>query len=142
MADRAFPKRRPNGTVLPGTALNPSGRPRIVQEIQELARSAAPAAFARVVALVNSDDERIALAASQEILNRAYGKPVMQVNSDVRRLDISSLWATTMQAINERQRQAEAAAPAALSENKIVDLEATELEPVQPIQDVQTETDW
>jgi hypothetical protein len=101
MADSTPPKRRPNGTVLPGSALNPSGRPRIVQEIQELARSAAPAAFARVVALMNSDDERIALAASQEILNRAYGKPVMQVQSDVRRLDMSAVWASTMRALSE-----------------------------------------
>jgi hypothetical protein len=145
MADGKLPKRRSNGTVLPGNALNPSGRPRIVQEIQELARSAAPAAFARIVALVNSDDERIAFAASQEILNRAYGKPVMQVNSDVRRVDLSSVWAATMQAINERQRQPAAAALAAPSEildvqagtpSEIVDAQATEeLEPAQRVQD-------
>ncbi len=105
MANGTLPKRRPNGTVMPGSALNPSGRPRIVQEIQELARSAAPAAFARVVALVNSDDERIALAASQEILNRAYGKPVMQVNSDVRRLDMSAIWARSMEALNKQKAE-------------------------------------
>jgi hypothetical protein len=101
MANNTLPKRRPNGTVLPGSALNPSGRPRIVQEIQTLARSAAPAAFERVVALMGSDDERIALAASQEILNRAYGKPVMSVQSDVRRLDMSAVWASTMRALSE-----------------------------------------
>jgi hypothetical protein len=132
MADGALPRRRPDGTVLPGSALNPSGRPRIVQEIQELARSAAPAAFARVVALVNSDDERIALAASQEILNRAYGKPVMQVNSDVRRLDISSLWATTMQAINKRE--AEAAAVTASAPSLIeASAEPVNMEDTEPV---------
>jgi hypothetical protein len=105
MPGSTLPKRRPNGTVMPGSALNPSGRPRIVQEIQELARSAAPAAFDRVVALMNSDDERIALAASQEILNRAYGKPVMQVQSDVRRLDMSAVWASTMETLNKQKAE-------------------------------------
>jgi hypothetical protein len=51
MTDNALPKRRPDGTILPGNALNPTGRPRIVQEIRDMARGAAPAAFARVVAL-------------------------------------------------------------------------------------------
>ncbi len=99
-----LPKRRLNGTILPGNVLNPTGRPRIVQEIQELARSAAPAAFERVVALMNSDDERIALAASQEILNRAFGKPMVSVQSDVRKLDMSSIWVAGMKALNEKTR--------------------------------------
>jgi hypothetical protein len=117
MADSTLPKRRPNGTVMPGSTLNPTGRPRIVQEIQELARSAAPAAFERVVALMNSDDERIALAASQEILNRAYGKPLMQVQSDVRRLNMSAVWASSMEALNKQ-----------LAEPPTIDVTATKTE--------------
>jgi hypothetical protein len=124
MADSTLPKRRPNdGTVMPGSTLNPSGRPRIVQEIQTLARNAAPAAFDRVVALVNSDDERIALAASQEILNRAYGKPVMQVQSDVRRLDLSSIWASTMEALNKQK-----------AEPPTIDVTAVEAAPEEELQ--------
>jgi hypothetical protein len=117
-ADSTLPKRRPNGTVMPGSTLNPTGRPRIVQEIQELARSAAPAAFERVVALMSSDDERIALAASQEILNRAYGKPVMSVQSDVRRVDMSAVWARSMEALNKQ-----------LAEPPTIDVTATEAAP-------------
>jgi hypothetical protein len=55
-----------------------------------------------VVGLVDSDDERIALAASQEILNRAYGKPVMSVQSDVRKLDVGQMWLAGMQALQNR----------------------------------------
>lgn len=128
-----LPKRRPNGTLMPGTSLNPSGRPRVVQEIQELARSAAPAAFARVVALVDSLDERTALAASQEILNRAYGKPVMQVQSDVRKVDLTSLFALAAKRMAERagadNRLNETALP-------IIDVEA---EPVSSADEVQHE---
>ena len=39
----------------------------------------APAAFEGICELIDSNDERIALAASQEILNRAYGRPVQAV---------------------------------------------------------------
>ena len=41
-----------------------------------LARHAAPRAIQRVIELIGSDDERVALAASVAILDRAYGKPL------------------------------------------------------------------
>lgn len=43
-------------------------------DVRVLARDSALAALARLAQLANSDDERIALAASQELLNRAFGK--------------------------------------------------------------------
>jgi hypothetical protein len=58
-----------------GQSGNPSGRPKQMQEITDLARQRAPEAFARIVDLTSNDDPRVALAASQEVLNRAYGKP-------------------------------------------------------------------
>jgi hypothetical protein len=103
MAGTTLPKRRPNGTIMPGYSLNATGRPRVVQEIRELALSAAPAAFARVVALVDSADERTALAASQEILNRAYGKPMQSVQADVRKTDMAALYALAMKENSKRQ---------------------------------------
>jgi hypothetical protein len=132
MADRAL-RRRPNGTVLPGSTLNPSGRPRIVQEIQDMARSAAPAAFARVVALANSPDERVALAASQEILNRAYGKPLQQVNSDVRKLDVGQMWLAGMQALHKRETETGQAASTA---PPTIDIPADEPVPALPLIDI------
>jgi hypothetical protein len=119
----------------PVTLLTPAGAPASCRKFKNWPDAPAPAAFARIVALVNSDDERIALAASQEILNRAYGRPVMQVNSDVRRVDLSSVWAATMQAISERQRQASADALTAPSENEIVDVTPS-------MQLEETQTDW
>ncbi len=43
-------------------------------DVRSLARDAAVAAIARLRALSDSDDERVALAATQELLNRAFGK--------------------------------------------------------------------
>jgi hypothetical protein len=43
-------------------------------DVRALARDAAVAALTRLAELANSEDERVALAASQELLNRAFGK--------------------------------------------------------------------
>ncbi len=43
--------------------------------IRELAHRHGPAAFEKLVSLLESKDERLVLAVAQEILNRAYGKP-------------------------------------------------------------------
>ncbi len=43
-------------------------------DLRLLAREAALAALRRLADLSRSDDERIALAATQELLNRAFGK--------------------------------------------------------------------
>lgn len=68
-------KRDKNGRFLKGSPGNPGGRPKVVKAIRELAQAVGPDAFQRVIELTRSEDERVALAACQEVLNRAYGKP-------------------------------------------------------------------
>lgn len=63
-----------------GQSGNPGGRPKVLETVRDLARQHGPAAFERVVSLMASDDERVAFAAAQEILNRAYGKPTQTVD--------------------------------------------------------------
>jgi hypothetical protein len=48
--------------------------PRSGEDMRAIARKAAFAAIARLSELSNSEDERVALAATQELLNRAFGK--------------------------------------------------------------------
>ena len=43
-------------------------------EVRELAKQHGPQAFARVIELMDSKDESLALAACKEVLNRAHGK--------------------------------------------------------------------
>jgi hypothetical protein len=65
------------GHFLPGTASNnPTGRPKGAGAISELARENAPAALNKIVALIGSTDENVALKAAQTLLDRAYGKPM------------------------------------------------------------------
>lgn len=61
-----------------------SSPPRSSKEMRALARAAALPAIARLAALAASEDERVALAATQELLNRAFGK-IAAAADDVRR---------------------------------------------------------
>lgn len=64
-----------------GQSGNPSGKPKAVLEIVELARANSKLAFEKIVWLVkNSKEERTMLAAAQEILNRAWGKPAQAIS--------------------------------------------------------------
>jgi hypothetical protein len=85
-------KRDERGRVLPGYTPNPAGRPKVVAEIRDMARAEAPAAFRRVCELVQHEDPRIALAASVEILNRAYGKSPQSIQTEKRILSHAELY--------------------------------------------------
>jgi hypothetical protein len=65
------PKR---GSRKPGKRAGASNPPPDVGDLRLLARDAALAALKRLSDLSRSEDERIALAATQELLNRAFGK--------------------------------------------------------------------
>lgn len=64
------------GKFAKGQSGNPGGRPKLPEEIKEIARASSGDAFKRVVELMDSaDDERVQLAAAKEVLDRAFGKP-------------------------------------------------------------------
>ena len=56
--------------------------PQAADDVRLLARDAALVALTRLAELAKSEDERVALAASQELLNRAFGKSVSAVSDD------------------------------------------------------------
>jgi hypothetical protein len=56
--------------------------PQAGDDVRLLARDAALAALTRLAELAKSEDERVALAASQELLNRAFGKSVSAASDD------------------------------------------------------------
>jgi uncharacterized protein YciI len=65
------------GRFLPGHSGNPSGRPKVVAHIQELARQHAPQALAALVEIATSGvSESARVAAACALLDRGYGKPV------------------------------------------------------------------
>jgi hypothetical protein len=58
----------------PGQSGNPTGKGGLYHEAQRICREASPQAARRMVELMNSDDERVALLAADKVLERAWGK--------------------------------------------------------------------
>lgn len=58
-----------------GQSGNPGGRPKENAEVKRLAREHGVTAIKKLAALMESDDERIVVAACQTLLDRGFGKP-------------------------------------------------------------------
>ena len=58
-----------------------------VRNIAAIARAAAPKAIARLEALVDDPDPRVAIAAAAHVLDRAVGKPLAMTADVTDRLD-------------------------------------------------------
>lgn len=58
----------------PGQSGNPNGRPKKVQVAAAIAEESLEKAMRKLSKLINSDDEKVALAAAQAIIDRAMGK--------------------------------------------------------------------
>ena len=63
---RRFPK---------GKSGNPGGRPKVEGEVRAPAQQHGPAALQRLIALMKSKNERVAVVAAQTVLDRGYGRP-------------------------------------------------------------------
>jgi hypothetical protein len=67
-----------------GQSGNPGGRPKVLHEVRELARTHCPAAIEELARLaLNSKNEALRLAAIRELLDRGYGKPVPEIEGEV-----------------------------------------------------------
>jgi hypothetical protein len=92
--------RHEDGRFLPGVSPNPSGRPKGAGAIRELARAYLPAALKKIGELIENPDPRVALAASQEIVNRVFGRPVQAIESDVKKFDMTALYLAAVKTVN------------------------------------------
>lgn len=84
------------GRWLPGGGSpNPAGRPSLPADLRKQLAEAAPGAVARLVELMHSPDERIALLACRELLDRHMGRPAQAVevqhHDEARSVDIYHL---------------------------------------------------
>jgi hypothetical protein len=94
------PQRDARGLWAAGNSGNPSGRPAKVKEIESLAQAHTPQAFAKIVELLDCKDARVALAAANSILDRAFGKPAQSVAAKVETLDVGRLWLEALKLSN------------------------------------------
>lgn len=83
MPDVPTPVRTTRGTFAPGQSGNPGGRVGLPADIRARLEAAAPEAVDRLIELVRSEDDRVALAASEALLSRLFGKPAQAVDATI-----------------------------------------------------------
>lgn len=59
-----------------GKSGNPGGRPKVANEVKELAQKHGQAAIKRLAELMHDEDKRVSVSACQALLDRGFGKPV------------------------------------------------------------------
>jgi hypothetical protein len=97
----AMVKRGERGRLLPGSVLNPGGRPRnAIEDVRERLGPHTPEFVTALVELVRSPNETTRLAAIREFFDRTLGKPPVAVDTTVAKVDLGALYLQAVQAAN------------------------------------------
>jgi hypothetical protein len=98
-SDHVIPLRGARGKWLPGASPNPGGRPKVVADIQELARQYTPTALKTLHHIAERGKQESArVAASTALLDRAWGRPTQPLAGDINAPPVG--WS-----IEERERE-------------------------------------
>src|SRR4029453_17593723 len=76
-----------------GVSGNPGGRPKVLGDVQELARQKSPEAINTLVGIMNNEKAPPAarVAAAKALLDRGYGKPTQLVAQALAKFDPTTL---------------------------------------------------
>lgn len=97
-----------------GQSGNPGGKSKKLEEIRSLAKDRSRRALERIIELVESQDEKVALMASKEVLDRAFGKATQPTEATV---SFAGEFEAFIRELNER-RAAKKIAPREPSEQE------------------------
>ena len=93
-----------------GISGNPGGRPRVLADVQELARERSPEAI-NILATVMRDEKAppaARVAAANALLDRGYGKPTQPISQTLTKIDPSTMSDEELAAIVRNGIQADA----------------------------------
>ena len=77
------PRRGPQGQWLPGSSPNPGGRPKIIEDIRDLAREHTETAINALVHIAQKGKQESArVAAASALLDRGWGRPTQPIAGD------------------------------------------------------------
>lgn len=85
-AESSEKKRRgPGRPFRPGQSGNPSGRPKMSEDVREMLKAATPKAVKLLVSVMDDDGQKTALRmdAAKTIIERVYGKPLQPIDSTI-----------------------------------------------------------
>lgn len=92
------------GRFRSGTTGNAGGRPSLPPDVREALEAGSLRAAQRLVDLLDSKDERVALMAANAILDRLYGKPSQSLDTSVKQENIGAAHLSALMEISERRR--------------------------------------
>ncbi len=76
--------RTESGKFVKGKSGNPSGRPKMPEDIKMALKDLVPTAVNKLSNIINcTDDERILLEAIKTLLDRVYGKPKQEIDASI-----------------------------------------------------------
>jgi hypothetical protein len=95
-------KRNANGQLLPGSLLNPGGRPRAtIEDHRERLLPYMAESVEALVELMRSPNGTLRLAAIHEYYDRLLGKPPVAVDTTVAKFDMGKLYLEALKLVNQ-----------------------------------------
>jgi hypothetical protein len=96
-----LPARRPNGTMMPGSVLNPGGRPRnAIEQLREKYMHRLPELLEGLFELTKSDSPHVRIAATRELLDRLIGKPQISIDAVTAKVDVGAMYLAALKRAN------------------------------------------
>lgn len=99
------PSKAVSGRFQKGVSGNPGGRPAMPAEVKEALEAASERAAKRLVELVDSDDPRVALMASNAVLDRLFGKPTQVTDAKIETTSVQQAHLKVLEEIAQRRQE-------------------------------------
>ena len=86
---------------MPGSVLNPGGRPRnAIEQLREKYMHRLPELLEGLFELTKSDSPHVRIAATRELLDRLIGKPQISIDTVTAKVDVGAMYLAALKRAN------------------------------------------